>query len=203
MFNKKCEKCENKINSNFNFCPYCKNDLRSKYDNEDYGILGKDDLINDDVSDSFADNFMEKMFNSAMKLLEKQMQSLHNEPKHNRNFPGLNVQFFVNGEKVFPEKQKQNVRPNTISKEKLKRFSELPKEEPKSIIKRLSGKVIYELLVPGVNSVEDILINRLENSIEIKALSKDRVYLKNLKVNLPILRYNLINDSLIIEMLGK
>lgn len=202
MFGEKCQKCGNKIKNNFNFCPYCKNDLRSKYDQEDYGLLGKDDVVND-FSDGFADNFMEKMFNSAMKLLEKQMRSLHNEPRHNQNFPGLNVQFFVNGEKVFPEKQKQHVKLNTISREKLKKFSELPKEEPKSRIKRLSGKIIYELLVPGVNSVEDVLINRLENSIEIKALSKDRVYLKNLKVNLPILRYSLINDSLIIEMQGR
>ena len=108
---------------------------------------------------------------------------------------------------VFSDNKMQNQQPikitNTISKEKLKRFSELPKTEPKSKIKRLSNKIIYELIVPGVDNIEDVLINQLENSVEIKALSKDKVYSKNLNINLPILRYHLVKDNLIIEMQAK
>lgn len=208
MFGTKCPGCKEKIKKDFKFCPFCSVNLDSSYDKEDYGFLGKDDFLEDDMG--FTDNFMEKMFNSAMKMLEKQMRNLQNDvnPKPNHNVsPGLNVQFFVNGEKVFPDKQKMN-RPlvkinNNISKEKLKRFAELPKKEPKSRIKRLSGKVIYELFVPGVENVNDVLINQLENSIEIKALSKERVYSKNLNINLPILGYHLVNQSLIIEMQAK
>ena len=40
-------------------------------------------------------------------------------------------------------------------------------------------------------------------SVEIKALSKDKVYSKNLNINLPILRYHLVKDNLIIEMQAK
>ena len=76
----------------------------------------------------------------------------------------------------------------------------MPKEEPKSKIRRLSDRVIYELIVPGVDSIEDVLVIQLENSLEIKALSKDKIYSKNLNINLPILRYQLVNGSLIIEM---
>ena len=92
---------------------------------------------------------------------------------------------------------------NSVSKDKLKKFAKLPKMEPRSRIKRLSDKVIYELVVPGVESIEDVLINQLESSIEVKVLSKDKVYSKNININLPILRYHLVDDNLIIEMQSK
>lgn len=214
MFSKRCSKCESKVKNEHKFCPSCGLDLSGKYEEEDYGMLGRDDNTFEDQM-SFSDNFMEKMFNSAMKVLEKQMKNLGSEMNDQnkqkkgkkQNNPGLNVQFFVNGERVFNENEMQEQQPvkitNNISKEKLKRFMNLPREEPASKIKRLADKVIYELVVPGVDSIEDVLINQLESSIEVKALSKDKVYSKNLNVNLPILRYHLVEDNLIIEMQGK
>ena len=200
MFGKKCPKCNNKINGSFKYCPLCGIDLNAIYEHEDYGFLGKSDLIEEDYTDAFID----KMFNSAMKLFEKQIKNLNSElnKSHPHNVPGLNVQFFINGERVFPEKsiKQQKIE---IPKEKLKKFAELPKEEAKSKIKRLSGKLIYELIVPGVKSVNDVLINKLENSIEVKALSKDKVYSKNLKVNLPISSCYLADDVLVIEMVAR
>ena len=211
MFSKRCSRCESKINNENRFCPSCGLNLKKKYEEEDYGMLGINDSIFEEQM-NFSDNFMEKMINSAMKIFEKQIKNINNEinnPKSNKqqNNPGLNVQFFVNGEKVFSDNEMQNQQPikikNTISKEKLKKFSKLPKTEPKSKIKRLSNKIIYELIVPGVDNIEDVLINQLENSVEIKALSKDKVYSKNLNINLPILRYHLVKDNLIIEMQAK
>ena len=211
MFNKRCSRCEGKVRNDSNFCASCGLDLRTKHEQEDFGMLGRDDSSFEEQM-SFSDNFMEKMFNSAMKVIEKQMKNLNSEMDSQRNQknykrqnnPGLNVQFFVNGEKMLNENETQTQQPvkitNNISKEKVKRFSELPKKEPKSKIKRLSDKIIYELLVPGVESIEDVLINQLESSIEIRALSKDRVYSKNININLPILRYHLAEDNLIIEM---
>ena len=203
MFNKKCPRCKNIIKDGFNYCPLCSKNLRSKYDEDDYGFLGKNDFSEENMD--LTDTFIDKMFNSAMKMLEKQMKNL-NEGNKNYYQPGLNVQFFVNGEKIFPEKSiiKQPIKvENHFTKEKLKRLLELPRKEPESRVKRISGKVIYELSVPGVKTIDNVLINQLENSIEIKALSDNLVYLKNLKVNLPILRCQLVDDSLIIEMQGK
>ncbi|MEK6914288.1 MAG: zinc ribbon domain-containing protein [Nanoarchaeota archaeon] len=208
MFGKKCSKCNSRIKSNYKFCHSCGIDLKDDYDKEDYGMLGKNDF---DESMNFTDKFMEKMFNSAMKIIEKQMRSLDNEIKNDRtkrvqNNPSLNVQFFVNGEKIFNDNDlssravKIN---NNFSKEKLKRFADLPKEEPKSNIRRFADRVIYELVVPGVNSIEDVLVVKLENSLEIKALSKDRVYSKNINLNLPIVKYQLIDGNLVIEMQTK
>jgi len=213
MFTKRCSKCESKVKNEHKFCPSCGLNLSGKHENEDYGMLGKDDNSYENQM-SFSDNFMEKMFNSAMKVLEKQMKNIGKEmnnqnviKKKKMSNPGLNVQFFVNGEKVFNDNPVQEQQPvkitNNISKEKLKRLMELPRKEPESRMKRLSDKVIYELVVPGVESIEDVLINQLESSIEVKALSKDVVYSKNLNINLPILRYHLSEDNLIIEMQGK
>ena len=211
MFSKRCFKCENKIGRDSNFCPSCGFDLKGKYEQEDYGMLGKNDISLEEDKRS-PDNFMEKIFNSAMRVLEKQMQNLNNEindpnKKKYQSNPRLNVQFFVNGQKVLNDNANQIQQPvkiiNNMSKDKLKKFSELPKTEPKSRIKRLSDKIIYELIVPAVDSINDVLINQLESSIEVKALSKDVVYSKNLNINLPILRYQLIKDNLVIEMQTK
>jgi len=209
MFNKKCSKCKNKIKKDYDFCPFCGNNLRSKYDQEDFGFLGKNDLITDNLS--MGNSFMDKIFNNAMKMLERQMKNLANELPNQKfqktKIPNnLNVQFFVNGKRVFPEKQEvkmpiiKNKPNNIISKEKLNEISRLPKKEPLSKIRRLSGKIIYELSVPGVKNIEDVIINQLENSIEIKALSKNTVYAKTINLKLPLLKYRLINELLIIEL---
>jgi len=216
MFGKKCTQCGKEIKRNFEYCPYCGKNPKSEYDQEDYGFLGKNDFTNKPQLPPFANKFMDKMFNSAMKLLEKQMKNINNElnhPRQQNKFPNnLNVQFFVNGQKVFPEhleqvpmlhKQKQyKPKINQLNPEKIKKLSKLPRVEPKSKMKRLSGKIIYELYVPGVENIEDVLINQLENSIEIKALSDKKVYLKNLNINLPVLRYGLHNNNLIVEFQG-
>jgi len=47
---------------------------------------------------------------------------------------------------------------------------------------------------------QELAINQLENSIEIKAASKDTVYSKKLNINLPILSYRLTKGNLILEL---
>ena len=87
-----------------------------------------------------------------------------------------------------------------LSPEKLKKFSKLPREEPKTNIRRLSNKVIYEVDLPGVKSVKDISIINLERSMEIKAVSDKKAYSKSVPMNFPILGYKLSNGKLILEL---
>ena len=159
----------------------------------------------------FSNGALEKMFDNLMKMFSKKMNDFnHMDNKKNQDIPGLNVQFFVNGEKVFPEKDsKKNPEKDfernipqigEFPKEKQKLISRLPKQEPKSRVKRISGKIVYEIYVPGVRKLEDVMINQLENSIEIRAIASDRVYSKNINLGLNILRYYLTNDSLVLEM---
>jgi len=216
MFGKKCPHCKNKVKKDFEFCPYCSSSLNSKHDEDDFGFLGKNDSMDNLESQSgfsSGDVFLDKVFSSAMKLLEKQMKNLSHElnnpqqPHRNQRIPNnLRMQFFVNGKKVLPEHQPQKAfkkqKPKYIDREKIKQISKLPREEPVSKMKRLSGKVIYEFEVPGVYNLDDIIITPLENSTEIKALSKDKIYSKTINVKLPILRYGLNKGFLFVEFQG-
>lgn len=215
MFNNKCNKCNKNIKSNFDFCPHCGEILRSKNDDKDYGLLGKNDIMNEGNFLPRENTFVEKLFNNAIKMIEKQMKDMPELPRdatQPQRIPNnINVQFFVNGKKVFPDnviqKQKQELPSikieNKISRDRMKEFSGMPRIEANSKLKRIGGKVVYELEVPGVKRTEDVIINKLENSIEVKALSDDSVYFKILKVNLPILGYHLLDDTLFLELQAK
>jgi HSP20 family molecular chaperone IbpA len=89
---------------------------------------------------------------------------------------------------------------DNLSSEKLKKFSKLPKEEPKTNIRRLSNKVIYEVDLPGVKSAKDISILNLEKGIELKAVSEKKAYLKSIPITLPILAYKLSKGKLFLEL---
>ncbi len=86
-----------------------------------------------------------------------------------------------------------------------KKFAGLPKKEPETNIRRLSNKIVYEIKMPDVKSIEDVSITQLESSIEIKALAtpkrkKKYVYSKIIPVNLPIKKYNLLKEKLVLEL---
>mgnify|MGYP001559796522 FL=1 len=203
MFDKKCFKCSGIIKNNFDFCPFCGSGVKSIHDREDYGFLGKNDVI--DTHTHFRDPFIERLFNNTMKLFERQMKQHHQGmtremPKNNNN---LHIQFFINGRKIFPDKSeapKILKTDNTQIHERLQKYAQLPREEPVARLMRLSGRLTYEVEVPGVKSVDDVLINKLESSIEIKALSDTKIYSKKLNINLPVRGYNLKKGILTLEL---
>jgi len=215
MFKKKCSKCNKKIEKNHRFCPSCGQDLNLN-SKEDYGFLGKDDL-----DDSFNSLFntgslpINKILKTAMKMSEKMVKEMQNQKPNqpnNSNFPHSNmkIKFMVNGKEVQlnnPQAQKRQIKPlkikSTISDEKAKEFAKLPRKTPKTKMKRLSNSLVYELTMPGVKNINDVLINQLENSIEINALGKNKVYSKILNINLPIIGYKLDKDNLILELQAK
>ena len=212
MIRKKCKKCGEKVNSKHRFCSNCGIPLK-KISQEDWGMLGKNDFEERDTSpDSFLQGFTGNMFNkmlgSAMKMLEKEMKK---EMSRENIQPKTNVRLMINGKeinlndvKIQPkELEKKEELLDEFSKKGLKKFSELPKKEPKTNVKRLSNTVIYEINIPGVKSIKDLSIVKLENSIEIKAVAKDKAYFKLIPVNLPILDYELEKGKLILELEAK
>jgi hypothetical protein len=99
------------------------------------------------------------------------------------------------------EKRKQERLPMPqIDEEKSKKFAKLPRQEAQSKVRRLSGKVVYEIDLPGVKNIKDVIVNQLENSIEVKAFAEDKAYFKFLPVSLPLLKYKLDNDKLVMEL---
>ncbi len=204
MFGKKlCKRCGKKSGSKDNFCPNCGTPISSS---ENLGMLGKKDeqdefeQFSKELFGGFSGSVINKMFNSAVKMLEKEMQKeIKNTPQHTE------IQLFVNGRKINfggqpPQERKRITRkkvqlPNSL----LKKFSSMPKEEPKIDMRRFPDRIVYEIEIPGVNSTEDISIVPLENSIEIKALAKDKSYFKLIPVNFPITNYKLSDGKLILE----
>ena len=175
----------------------------------------KQDIFSENIFGGITGNMLGKMLNSAMKMLEKEMNEF--EKQNISNNP--NFQLYINGKKVNPNnikvikkpmqenfiqentrEENQEIPKYSLSKEKIKKFSSLPREEPAIDMKRFSDEIVYELDVPGVKSLNDIIITKLENSIEIKALGKDKVYKKIIPVNLPIKKYGLLKDKLILRL---
>jgi len=215
MFKKRCLKCKNKTERKFDFCPYCGYNMK-KADSEDYGFLGKDDVIEEiESSFGFGGSMIDKLFSKAMKELPAIMKSMEqqmNNENSPQSFPmnNMKIRFAINGKEIPINQitqQRKQIKPvkisNQITQEKAEKIAKLPRIEPKSTMKRLSGKIVYELEVPGVSDIKDILINKLENSIEVKAISKNKVYSKNLNINLPLLGYGLNQENLIIEFQAK
>lgn len=99
-------------------------------------------------------------------------------------------------------KKVREVFSNSFSENKLKKIRNLPREEPKTNIKRFSNGVVYEIEMPGVKSVSDISIINLENSIEVKAISDNKVYSKTIQMN-DILDYKFQDGKLFLEFRNK
>ena len=221
MFNRKeCPKCGKKVNEKNQFCSSCGSSLKNN--NEDFGMLGRDDRVNpvaDDFSNSMfgglGGNMLGKMLGNAMKMLEKEMQREMNRQDMGQRSQKSNFELFINGKRVNPsnikvshgfmqkqpvKKEVQKVDLRHFSEKQQKEFSKFKQIEPNTNVKRFSDKVVYEVDVPGVKSISDVSIVRLENSIEIKAISKDQAYFKVLSVNLPIIAYELLNKKLILEL---
>jgi len=111
-----------------------------------------------------------------------------------------NIPEFKEIEQEIKSEKTRKPRIEKISDEKAKKLASLPRQEAESKVRRLSGKIIYEIEIPGVKNLKDIFVNQLENSIEIKAFSKDKAYFKFLPVALPLLRYGLKKEKLILEL---
>jgi len=139
-----------------------------------------------------------------MKILEKEMEK-EIKRKDNRHVQKTNFQLFINGQKVDHFNSNENKRTKQKRESKnlpqniLKKFSDLPQKDPKTDVRRLSDKVVYEINMPGVKSLKDISIIKLENNVEIKAISKDKAYQKMIPVDFPITGYNLSRGKLILE----
>ncbi|MBU1251983.1 MAG: zinc ribbon domain-containing protein [Nanoarchaeota archaeon] len=208
MFSKKrCENCKEKISDNYNFCPYCRAPLNRNL-GEDWGMLGKNDFEAeaDGLPNLFQGGIFGKMINSAVRMLEKEIQKGIEEQKSSPPVFGTNMRLMINGKEVNLNGKKV-IAQKRIASEKLdlpqtdaKKFSGLPKANPKTSIRRFSDKVVYEINMPGVKSIQDISITQLESSIEVKALGKNKVYQKIIPINFPIRDYNFSERKLTLEL---
>ena len=222
MFGKKrCGNCGEKVENSYNYCPYCQKPLKDISEEEDWGLLGKNDAI--EPEEIRLPMGLNALFNSLLKNLNKQMKdfdnekgSLEKEQRISKKNGGISISISTSGDKPpeikvrsfgnIPEfKEKEHQVKNKVEKIRLPgsdsgKFTGLPKKEPETDIRRFSNKVVYEIKMPGVKSLEDISLIQLENSIEIKALANKKVFYKIIPINLPIRKYNLSKGILTLEL---
>ena len=196
---KRCKKCEEKIKDSFDFCPYCGLDLRNpEKELEDYGMLGKNNhlkgypLVGGLGGLGITDKMINSIFNSLMKNLEKQMQNIDPEVESSSN--GIRIKFGNH----LPKKAK-SVKNKTITQEQIQRMSKLPRIEAKADVRRFSDKIVYELKAPGIYSVDDVFVSKLESGYEVKAIGKKKVYVNSIPVNLPLKGYSINEKGLNVE----
>ncbi len=213
MFKRKnCEKCGKELKKEFEFCPYCGNP--SDCDNS-WGMLGKNDINNFEMPGfGLTGNIFNKMIGNAMKMIENEMQKGVKEAE--MPVPRTKFQLYINGKKipinqgnvkVIKKQKKAPLKRQSLNKEfsgeNQKKFAELDKCEPETRVRRLADRIIFEISMPGVKSTEDISIRNLENSIEIKAIAKEKAYYKIISISLPVMDYYLDKDILVLELEDK
>lgn len=208
----KCESCGGLGSKKYRFCPHCGNSLIIENDEEDFGLLGKKDVQEEEMFSNlgFMDKTLMSMINSLMKNLDSQMRS---QMKGFDSYGKTEVKRFPNGIKIrisgpaqqqrSTPKQKMNLSvEREVPTAQMKKMNSLPREKAKANVKRIGDKIIYELSTPGVNSPEDVFVSKLESGYEVKAIGDKKVYINSLPVNLPLRSYSISNNKLLVEFLA-
>jgi hypothetical protein len=210
----KCSRCGEKISGKYEFCPYCGNHI-DKENKEDWGMLGKNDFMQNNQANPFGiPPGLNSIFNFLMKNLNNQFDNLDKEAKKGNKTgisisisnsgegpPKISVNQMGNSNQNKEKKVKIKEAPSkTFSEENIKKFQNLSRKEPETEMRRFSDKIVYEVKLPGVVSINDVSIVKLENSIEIRAVAKSKAYSKIIPINLPILNYILSKGKLVLEL---
>lgn len=206
---KSCENCNEKVKDSFSFCPNCGMQLKSQV--IEWGMLGKGDVLpiqniqKQGFVSGIGDKVMDKMINSAFKMMQKEF-SKSMGPGRNK-MPPAKMKLMINGKEINPQMREMPKKskgtkflPINFSEEKIEIWKDLKKEEPKSKLKRVDDKIQYEIEIPEVNSIKDISIIKLENSLEIKAIGKKLGYQKIIPIDMPLKKYTLSKGMLTLEL---
>lgn len=208
-----------------------KNDyLNSGQDSFQNMFSGMFNGFNGRIMNSMLNNAM-KMLEKEMQKSMKEQREFQKNMDENPNINRTHFELYINGKKISPEKIKVTKKPyvsgqgkKLLSKQEINKignkeyfnenpalkftneakesFQKLPKKQPETNVRRFSDKVIYEIDIPGVESIKDISISQMENSIEIRAVSKENAYEKIIPIGLPIIRYGLSKGKLVLELRG-
>jgi len=185
----KCPVCGAPVEDDWEFCPKCGANLRSREFFED--VFRK---IEKEMKEE-----MDNLFNSTFEAIDISPFFTRPEKPKRAGFsirivqeggkkPRIDVKTFgyIKKEDVIKEvNSKFRIGIPSFKKEKPDRIEEgslrrEPKftEEPKTYVRRTDEKVIVEIEIPDIKREEDIHIQELENSVEIKAFAGDKAYFK-------------------------
>ena len=171
---KKCKNCGEKIKDEWEFCPYCGEELTYR--------TNPFENVFDDVEDEF--KRIDKMFGSDffnfpgfdMKTPKRSNGiSIVITPGTGRE-PKIQVRTSRGLKNLEPD-IKRNLGVKPIEERPIRKISRVT-EEPETEIKTIGNKQIIQIVLPEVKSLKDVEVKKLEQSLEIKAFTKDKTYFK-------------------------
>ncbi|HLC53888.1 MAG TPA: hypothetical protein VJK03_05075 [Candidatus Nanoarchaeia archaeon] len=197
-----CPSCRAGIQNKFSFCPYCGESLIDEAQElQDFGMLGRGDVADEEmIQHAFASNLgiterlLGSLVNSLIKNIDVRFQEV--DAPEVKNIPnGIRIQI---GSPQQKKKGKKIVN-RVLTAEQLERMNALPRAEAKSQIRRLSDKILCELNTPGIISPEDVIFSKLESGYEVKVITKSKVYVNSIPINLPLKGFALHDKGLVVE----
>lgn len=203
---KKCPDCKEKIKKKFSYCPWCGHSFKRIKKEEDWGMLGEDDETKQEQSVQMPFG-LNGIINGLMKQIEKDLSGMDGNTSLPKGFKikistgmpksqPIGVSYGNN-----PTKKIEESVPH-VSNEEMERRSKLKRITAKSTIRRLPEGVIYEIEAPGVRSENDIAITKLEQSLEVKAYSDDKCYVKTIPMKVEILGISVKNNKVFLKVKG-
>ncbi|MFH1521724.1 MAG: hypothetical protein ABIF18_02080 [archaeon] len=204
MFKRKCPSCAKKIERQFSYCPHCGVSFKVKQEQNDFGMLGIDDSGERTQEELKLPFGVEKIMNSLVKQLEKQMDGVNFG--NNQGMPkGIKIQIARGnpqmGQMIYGIPQKKKIL-HSVSDEESKRRMGLPSVEVESKIRRIADTIVYEIEAPGIQKKEDVVLTELATGLEIKAYSKDKCYVKFIPLKVEVIRYHIEKERVIVELRG-
>jgi rRNA maturation protein Nop10 len=196
--NKKCKNCGEKVKDEWEFCPYCGEETTASRSNPFENVF-------EDVEDEF--KRIDKMFGSDFfKFPDLDTKMTRDDNGINiiitsgtGREPKIQVKTSDNFKNLEPEiKRNLGVRPVEKSVRKVSKVT----EEPETEIKTSQNKQVIQIKLPEIKSFKDVEVKKLEQSLEIKAFTKNKTYFKLIPIpsNSEILNKELKNNVLKIEV---
>lgn len=207
MRGSKCPNCAKKIQKDFLFCPNCAFPIKKQSEKEKFGLIGKDDSINQMSPDmGLPISGIDKILHGLMSQLGKELNNMNGlAGQSGRNFK-IQISTAIPHNMTSMKKHSKNKRSVSsldrleIPVEEIERRKSLPRREAESNVRRFSDRIIYEIKIPGVNNKEQIVITKLDNSYEIKAYSKEECYTKSIPINADMIQSYIKEGTLFLEL---
>ncbi len=202
MFKPKCPGCGKSADRKFSFCPYCGASFKKMKEEEDFGMLGTEDSFEQLFQEAKMPFGLDKIMNSLMKQLQKQMSDMNPNMSSSSMPRGFRIQFSTGKPQIkkVVHNPVQKIPLLEISEQEFDRRRILPREEAKSNVRRLADRIIYEISVPGVKSAKEVIVTNLENSIEVKAYSHDKCFYKSIPLKVEVIGYQIQDSTLFLEL---
>lgn len=207
MIKRKCSGCATKIDRKFNYCPWCGQALKTVKEQDDFGLLGREDSVSNMQFNNQGKQDLPfglgKMINSMVKQLERELSNMEgqNPSKMPKGFsvriqPGMRIE----QQNIKQKKTNEIINQIPINEQEQQRRRSLPKRDAQSKVKRLSDKIIYEVEAPGIKNKDDIIITKLEDGFEVKMYTDKACYIKTIPLNVEVEHFFLKKDKVVIEL---